>query len=124
MSKIGININNYSNKNISSVKTELEEKGLIPIILGDGDKIINQYPSNNTSLIKGDKVFLLTNSDTIKMPNNINYSKSEVMALTNLLNINYSLNGTGYVISQSIKEGESVKSDMKLEVNLKLLYTS
>ena len=119
-----ININNYSNKDILKVKTELEEKGLIPIILGDGDKIINQYPSNNISLIKGDKVFLLTNSDNIKMPNIINYSKSEVMALTNLLNINYSLNGNGYVISQSIKEGESVKSDMKLEVNLKLLYTS
>ena len=122
--KSSISIDNYSNKNISNIKTELEEKGLIPIILGDGNQVINQYPNNNVKLIKEDKVFLLTNSSNIKMPNIINYSKSEVIALTNLLNINYSLNGNGYVIKQSIKEGENVNSDMKLEVDLKLLYAS
>lgn len=121
---VKIKIDNYNNKKVDVIKKELQEKGLVPIILGNGNQIINQYPLKNNNLIKGDKVFLLTNSNDIKMPNVIGYSKSEIIALASLLNIDYMVNGNGYVINQSIKENTVVNQEMKLEVNLKLLYTS
>lgn len=119
-----VKISNYLNKSVTDIKNELIEQGLNPIILGDGQQIINQYPIVNTSLVSGDKVFVLTNSDNIKMPNLTGYSKSEIIALASLLNIDYFINGNGYVVSQSIKTNENVNSDMKLEVNLDLLYTT
>lgn len=117
-------IENYNNKNLDQIKNELSNDGLSPVVLGDGNQIINQYPNQGTTLVKGDKVFLLTNSNNIKMPNIIGYSKSEVIALANLLKIEYLINGNGYVVTQNIKENTSLNKEMKLEVNLHLLYTS
>lgn len=119
-----ITIENYVNKKVSDIKEKLINDGLTPIVLGNGEQIINQYPVKNTSLIKGDKVFLMTNGDKVSMPDITGYSKIEVISLANLLNISYSLNGNGYAISQNIKKDEIVNSDTKLEVNFKLLYTT
>jgi len=73
---------------------------------------------------KEDKIFLLTNSDEIKMPNVIGYSKNDIMTFCNLLKIDCVLNGNGYVKSQSKKEGELVNKETNLEINLNLLYTN
>ena len=118
----GFTIPSYMSKNTSSVKIELETKGLSTVIIGDGDKIISQYPSVGTKLIKGDKVILLTSSSNYSMPNIIGWSKSDVTSLCNLLNISCKFEGNGYAISQSIKSGATITSDMKLEVNYEQKY--
>ena len=119
-----IKIENYINNDVETIKNSLKERGLVPIVLGDGDQVIDQYPSPNTNLINGDKVFVLTNGVNIKMPNINGYSRGEVVALVSLMNLDYRINGNGYVINQNIKEGTSVNKDTKLEVNLNLLYTN
>lgn len=95
-------LNNYINKNVLDVKNEL--KDLDVIILGDGENIINQYPKSGSSVISGDKLFLVTNGN-ITMPNFIKYSRIDAISLLNLLNIDYELEGYGRVFEQSIKEG-------------------
>lgn len=116
-------LENYLNKDLESVLKELEEVGIKPIVLGNGDTIINQYPKK---IVVGseDKVFLVTNSEEITMPNLIGYSKSEVIALCELLNIEYVINGNGYVKSQSIKASDLINKESILELNLNLLYTN
>ena len=114
----------FTEKWLENVKNELISNGLIPIVLGDGKQIISQYPNQGTSLVKGDKVFILTNSDNIKMPNMVGYSKSEVIALVNLLKMDYLINGNGYVVTQNIKENTVINENMKLELDLNLLYTN
>ena len=116
-----ITIDNYLNKNIDDVKKDLTNKGLKVVFLGTGKKIINQYPLAGTGLIKEDKIFLLTDSEKILMPDILGYSKTEVMSLVNLLNINYKFEGNGYCVSQSIKKDEEIL-DKILEATFKLPY--
>lgn len=106
-------IGSYINLNTNDVKESLENKGLDVIVLGNGDRIINQYPIN-TTLLQGDKIFLLTNDSNVKMPSLIGYTKIECISLLNLLNVDYEFEGYGYVIEQSIKVGESINDKIKI----------
>ena len=106
-------IGSYINLNTNDVKESLENKGLDVIVLGNGDRIINQYPIN-TTLLQGDKIFLLTNDSNIKMPSLIGYTKIECISLLNLLNVDYEFEGYGYVTEQSIKAGESINDKVKI----------
>ncbi len=115
-------LSNYLNNDIKKVEELLKEKELNVIKLGNGNKIIKQFPLANTSVVKGDKIFLLTNDVDIKMPNLLNYSKGEVNTFCNLINLNCKIEGNGYVESQNIKEEEIITKESILEVNLKLLY--
>ena len=115
---ISYEISNYINKEVSSVIEDLEQKGLEIVIVGDGDKIIKQYPTKNTKVISGDKVFLLTNSNNYTMPNIINWSRYDIIKLCEFIGIEYSFEGYGYVTSQSIKSGTLIEESSKLEVLL------
>lgn len=113
-----VTINNYISKNTNDALTNLESLNLKSIVVGSGNYIINQYPLKNTSLIAGDKVFLVTNSLDKKMPNMQNWSSSEVKTYCNLINLKCEINGYGYVTDQSINENEDISSDSVLKVTL------
>ena len=51
-----------------------------------------------------------------------NYSKSEVKTYCDLLKLTCSINGTGYVKTQSIPVNSSLNENKNLELNLELLY--
>ncbi len=106
----------YTSSNTISVKNELEKDGLKVILIGDGDKVIDQYPKATATVLTGDKVFLLTNGENNLMPNMKNWARSEVIKYAEMANIPLTINGYGYVVSQSIKSGEVV--DGELVVNL------
>ena len=111
-------ISTYVNQDVSSVKSVLEEKNLNVIVIGDGDKIINQYPKRNTVLIQKDKVFFVTNGVNYTMPDITDWSRYDVIKLCEFLKIPYSFEGYGYVASQSIKAGTKIDENSKLEVLL------
>ena len=111
-----VTLNNYVNKNTSDVKIELEKKNLKTIVIGDGDKIINQYPEKKTKILTHDYVFLLTNGQNVVMPNLIGTSKSNVLAFCNLINRQCEINGSGYVISQNIEEGSELTDNIVFEL--------
>lgn len=117
-----IKVTNYLNKNVKDIKKELESKGLKVIVLGNGNKVIKQYPGAGTNLIKDDKIFLLTNGDKIMMPDLVGYSKSEVKTLASILNLGLKTTGNGYVVSQSINKDEVLSEERVLEVEFKLPY--
>ncbi|MBO5095302.1 MAG: penicillin-binding protein [Bacilli bacterium] len=111
-------LENYINKDIEDVKTKLKEKGLDVIVLGDGDKIIKQYPYSNKEVIKDDKVFLITNGD-ITMPDLTGYTRIEAISLLNLLNVEYEIEGFGYVTEQSINVGDIISTNIKITLKQK-----
>lgn len=114
------NIKNYINQKADVIKTDFEQKGVELVILGNGDKIIDQYPKQNSQVIFGDNVFVLTNDTELKMPNLKNYSKKEVEIIASLLKLKVTFEGNGYVISQSINK-DTVLTDQELIVTLKNL---
>ena len=117
-----ITISNYLNKSVDTVKKDLESSGLKVIVLGNGKKIIKQYPETNTNLIKDDKVFLLTNGNKITMPDLSGYAIIEVKTLANILNLGLKIKGNGYAINQSIKKDTLLGEEKILEVEFKLPY--
>ncbi|MDD2203357.1 MAG: penicillin-binding transpeptidase domain-containing protein [Bacilli bacterium] len=92
------------------------------IVIGDGDKIINQYPKANEIINDGDTIFVLTNSKDIILPKMTMWSSREVNTYCSLINIKCNIEGYGYVYSQDISEGTSITKIE--ELNLKLKRTS
>ena len=110
-------INNYINLKKDDVLKQLNDLKLNVVVIGDGDRIINQYPINS-NVTKDEKIFLLTNSSNYVLPDLKGYSKSDVETLLNILKIEYQITGHGYVETQSVPPNTPISLDMKLEINL------
>lgn len=107
---------NYLSNSLAAAKEDLSNKDVNIVVIGNGDRVINQYPNKNTKLLSNNKVFLVTNGDNITMPSVIGWSRNDVVRLCKMLNIEYKINGSGYVVSQSISEGKTING--MLEVTL------
>lgn len=114
-----IALSNYISKQLTTTVEELKNKGLNPIVLGEGKYIINQYPLNNEEVLMGAKVILLTNDTTYKMPDIIGWSTNEVVTLCNMLGLPYELTGKyGKVKTMNIIPGEVIDKTTPLVVEL------
>ena len=89
------------------------------LVLGNGDKIINQYPNRNSNINEGSLIVLKTNNNTNIMPNLLGYSYKEADIILKLMGVNYNLDGTGYVSEQSIQEGEVVTDNVNITLKNK-----
>ena len=110
-------IPSYVSQNTNDIVSSLTNKGIDCIVIGNGDKIINQSIMN-TSIMTGEKIILLTNSNAYQMPSIIGWSRSDVIALMKLLKIPYQIDGYGYVTSQSIEKGTTITNDLSMSVTL------
>ena len=110
-------LKNYINKVTSTIKNELETKTKL-YVLGTGEKIISQYPSEKSKLYQGSVVALLTDTYDKAMPNLIGLSYKDAMNILKLMGVKYNLDGKGYVVSQSIPEGIIVGDDVTVTLTL------
>jgi len=101
----------YLNKNVDSVVTELTNFGVTPIVIGDGKKVTNQYPNASSSIVKGDKVFLVTNSTNIVLASIKGWSRTDVQNYCNLIGYKVTFNGYGYVDSYSV-DGTNITANL------------
>ncbi len=114
-----ITLNNYLSKLTDDSISDIENKKLKAIVIGDGKYVINQYPLKNNEVLSGSKVFIVTNSQDITMPNMIGWSLNDVKTFASLIGLKLEYNGYGYVISQSIGEGEKLDlTNMTLSIEL------
>ncbi len=113
-----IYLDNYLSKNVTDVANTLNDQKLVPVIIGNGNYIINQYPLKNTTVMAGSKVFLLTNYQNITIPDLTHWSRNEVQTFCNLANLKCSFKNYGYVINQSLPSGSSIAEDSQLEIEL------
>lgn len=111
----------YINKKVEDVKKDLENKKINLITIGNGDKVINQYPKKNSILNANDKLFLLTNSTDLKYVNIEGWSKSDLNSYANLLGVTFTYNGYGYVTGSNITDRVVTKGEV-IEVTLKPKY--
>ena len=112
-------VESYLNKKITDVKEDLSSSLLNLVVIGNGDKVISQYPSSGTKLITGDKLFLLTNSNEIVMPDMTNWSKSDVLRFFLLSGHKCTFEEYGYVYEQSVPKDTILTSDMVVNFKLK-----
>jgi Cell division protein FtsI/penicillin-binding protein 2 len=111
---------NYINKKTSDVINTLNNHKLNYLVIGDGNVVIDQYPKAKDIVSELDKVIIVTNSSNITMPSLIGYSAKDLYALLNKLNIDYDVEGIGYVTEQSIEAGTIINDKSKVKVKLEL----
>ena len=112
-----LTLDSYINKKTEDVKALMNQNNIQTVIIGTGDKIINQYPAKGETVLSYDKVFLITNKDEGIMPDLNGYTRSEAIYLMKTLGYEYELEGYGYVIEQSIAAGQPV-GDNKVKIKL------
>lgn len=112
-------VSSYINKNVDNCVDELKNNKLDVVVIGDGKKVINQYPKSGTDVNELSKIFLISNSGNNVIPDFINLSESEASILANLLGISIKFSGKGFVTEQNIKEGEKIDKSKVLELTLK-----
>ena len=113
-----VSLANYINLSKDKVIQKLESFGLCPIVIGNGEFIIKQYPNKDNLVLVGSKVFLLTNGNEYFMPNVSNWTRSEIISFAKLINIEYEINGYGNVVKTNINEGELIDLNGRLIIDL------
>jgi penicillin-binding protein 2B len=112
----------YINKDVKITVEALNNSGMKPIVIGDGSKIVKQYPNSNVEMNLNNKIFLITNADKYKMLDIIGWSRSDVQTYANLLSIDVNFTGYGYVKTYTIKKDTEIEKGMSLEVELQPKY--
>lgn len=97
------------NHSLSYAKGKLQDYKLNTIVLGNGDSVIKQYPNKDEMVKQNQKVFLLTSTSKIKMPNMTGWSRKDIYAFWELVNIEITIEGNGYVTKQSISSGTTLE---------------
>lgn len=114
-------VESFYNKNVSQIKSNLENKNIRVLVLGNGNEIVEQYPSIGNTVYEEDLIILKTNNFDNKMINLLDYSYKEVTNILNLMNISYTTEGTGYVYEQSISEGNDINDTVVIKLKEKYL---
>ena len=121
-SVVSLKLESFSNKKVEDVKNTLESNKIKPIVIGGGNKVISQYPSKGETVLSYDKVFLVTNDNSKKMPDLKGYSRSEAIYLMKTLGYKFTIDGYGYVEKQSIEPGKEIKQNDKVKITLSEKY--
>ena len=116
-----ITMPSFSSKNIEDAKSYLNTYGITPLVIGTGNKVVAQYPSKDAEVLKQDRVVLITNSE-FTMPTLTGWSYSDVKAVMELLNINVTSEGYGYVTEQSIAPNTVIHENDTLHIKLQDKY--
>ena len=99
-------VENYLNKKVSNVKEVLDANNVKYEIIGNGEKIINQYPLEGNTI--NGKLLLLTNGEFTEI--NLNgMSSKTVNNYCKMINIPCKINGAGYVQSYTIDKDDGGK---------------
>ena len=112
------------NKKLDTAKTMLDANGIHYVVLGSGVKVMKQTPSKDDVITTNDTIFLITNDSNIKVPNVYGYSSKVAKDLLTKLGISVTLDGVGYVTSQSIPEGSDITDGMAITLTLSPKYAA
>ena len=112
-------IGNYVNRYVNDIISDLTKNNMKVFVLGNGKKVIKQYPNKNSKLYTGSVVAILTDTYDKKMPNLVGLSYKDATNILKLMGVNYKTEGNGYVTSQSVSEGEIVGDGVSVLIKLK-----
>lgn len=114
----------FINKNLEKVKTTLTNNGMNYQIIGNGTKVVKQYPNAKTTVTNKDKIYLITNDNNYVIPNVVGLSSKEAKSLLEILGVKVKLEGSGYVKTQSISENTPITDGMEIVLSLDKKFES
>lgn len=110
-------------KTIKEAKEILDKYNLELDIQGDDNKVVNMTPYPGALVYEGSKISVNLKDSTkddslVIMPNLLNKSKEEAIEILEYLGLKeYTINGEGYVKSQSILKGKLIEKNTKVKLD-------
>ena len=118
------NMESFISKDIEKVKTTLTNKGMKYQVIGNGNKVVKQYPEKTSTVTNKDTIYLITNQNSYTIPNVVGLSSKEASTLLKLLNVKVKLEGSGYVTNQSIGVDTPITEGMEITLTLNPKFES
>lgn len=112
-----IQFEDYTKQAVQDTQLALEAKGLIPVIIGDGETITEQYPKKGSTVVSGTRVFLKTTGPST-LPTFTGWSLQSVLTYEALTGLSIETNGEGFVVSQSVSAGTQVTENTTIVLRL------
>ena len=119
--KVEINkykVPNFKNQILDKSTTNLTTENIKYKIIGNGNKVINQYPKASSEITNKDTVYLFTNEQNNLMPDLTGLSSKDSYNIAKILGLNVKLEGKGNVVSQSIPKDTPLQLNQELIINL------
>jgi penicillin-binding protein 2B len=104
------------NHTVDYASNKLSSTGCETIVLGDGNTVIDQFPKTDSSVVSGQRVFLLTDTNSFTMPDMTGWTRKDVSSLWAVTGYAFELSGEGTVTSQSISPGTVVTKGTTIQV--------
>ncbi|MDQ0253823.1 penicillin-binding protein 2B [Evansella vedderi] len=105
--------------NTEDAKNNLISTGYDVVVLGDGNQVKRQYPQPESKIMRGEKVFILTDGNTFLMPDISGWSLRNVLILQNMLDIQLDIQGNGFVNNQRPEPGDRLDDIDRIMVSLR-----
>ncbi len=96
---------------VSEAKNALSSRHLSPLVLGNGDRVMSQYPKAGEKANEGQRVYLLSRESAgIALPDLTGQSMRDALEVCSLLEVECSFSGEGYVVNQTVSAADGVRS--------------
>lgn len=106
------------NHSVSYASDQLDEKKVHVYKIGNGENVMDQYPAAGTVINSNDRVFVVTDGNSLSMPNMKGWTRKDITAFSQLTGVKVNVSGTGKVKSQSVETDSAIAMDTKIEVKL------
>ena len=100
-------------------KEKLEAIDMEVFNIGEGDNVIGQYPEAGENIYTFQKIFLLTDGNTIVLPDFNGWTRKEVIGYWNMSKLSFALDGYGVAYEQSVSPGTTVDSSEQITIRFR-----
>ena len=107
----------WKDKTTNQVIEDFKAINIEPIVIGDGDKVVNANVQPGDKITNVQKVLLETDKPT--MPNIKGWSLKDLLTLKELMGLDIEWLGSGFIYKQSVKPGTAIQKGSYLMVELK-----
>ncbi|WP_244244552.1 penicillin-binding transpeptidase domain-containing protein [Marinilactibacillus kalidii] len=108
---------NLVDMNIADALDLTKEDGIENAVIGSGEKVVQQFPSNESTLYDNQRVILLTNG-AMTLPDMTGWSRSDAMKVAEMTGVVFSFDGEGYVSSQSLEPNAFIEAGTEVDLTL------
>lgn len=108
----------FRGSSVKQAEKKAAQANLIPMIIGSGNRIIEQGVGQGQKVGTGNRILLLTNGE-IKAPNMKGWNLDMLHQFADLTGVKFKITGSGKVVNQSIKENSTIRTSQRITVDLK-----
>ena len=110
---------NLISNNYDEACEQIKDFNVEIIKIGDGDKIIGQYPEYKQNVYTGQKVFLLTSKNNIILPDFTGWTRKDIISYWQLSKLPITIDGFGVCYEQSLPSGTTVDGSVEIIIRLR-----